>query len=96
MYTWADKLAPGVKRSWTRLLDGHCGVVSLKDKGDAFLQQQCQVAGLVPQGRKEDGAWRASDWKRDGRPSSCSTPSPLPMKHWKMRTGIQKAKKNKR
>ncbi|KAI4206337.1 MAG: hypothetical protein LQ346_001162, partial [Caloplaca aetnensis] len=55
-------LGVGVKRSWTRVLDGHCGVVSLKDRGDAFLQQQCQVAGLVPQGRKEDGAWRTSDW----------------------------------
>ncbi|KAL8726942.1 MAG: hypothetical protein Q9181_005878, partial [Wetmoreana brouardii] len=49
------------QRSWTHLLDGHCGIVSLKDKGSAFSQQQCQVAGLVPQG-KEDGAWSSSDW----------------------------------
>ncbi|KAL8999098.1 MAG: hypothetical protein Q9169_001986 [Polycauliona sp. 2 TL-2023] len=55
-------LGLGVQRSWTRLLDGHCGVVSLKDRGDAFLQQQSQVAGLVPAGKKEDGAWRPSDW----------------------------------
>ncbi|KAL8695066.1 MAG: hypothetical protein Q9218_000434, partial [Villophora microphyllina] len=50
------------QRSWTRLLDGHCGIASLKDRGKAFSQQQCQVAGLVPEGKKEDGAWRASDW----------------------------------
>ncbi|KAL8807805.1 MAG: hypothetical protein Q9182_000454 [Xanthomendoza sp. 2 TL-2023] len=55
-------LGLGVKRSWNRLIDGHCGVVSLKVRGDAFLQQQCQVAGLVPQGEKKDGAWSASEW----------------------------------
>ncbi|KAL8914492.1 MAG: hypothetical protein Q9171_000845 [Xanthocarpia ochracea] len=55
-------LGLGVQRSWSRLVDGYCGVVSLEDRGHAFLQQQCQVAGLVPEGRKEDGAWRASDW----------------------------------
>ncbi|KAL8775374.1 MAG: hypothetical protein Q9209_000382 [Squamulea sp. 1 TL-2023] len=55
-------LGIGVQRSWTRLVDGHCRVVSLKERGETFLQQQCQVAGLVPQGNKKDGAWRASDW----------------------------------
>ncbi|KAI4110446.1 MAG: hypothetical protein LQ339_001311 [Xanthoria mediterranea] len=55
-------LGLGVQRSWARLIDGHCGVVSLKDRGNAFLQQQCQVAGLVPEGGKGNGAWRASDW----------------------------------
>ncbi|KAI4188720.1 MAG: hypothetical protein L6R41_001959 [Letrouitia leprolyta] len=55
-------LGLGVQRSWNRLLDGHCGIISLNGKGDAFSQQQCQVAGLVPEGKKEDGAWRASEW----------------------------------
>ncbi|KAL8855048.1 MAG: hypothetical protein Q9221_000245 [Calogaya cf. arnoldii] len=55
-------LGLGVQRSWTRLIDGHCGVVSLKGRGNAFLQQQCQVAGLVPEGKKDDGEWTAHDW----------------------------------
>ncbi|KAL8657295.1 MAG: hypothetical protein Q9226_002062 [Calogaya cf. arnoldii] len=55
-------LGLGVQRSWTRLVGGHCGVVFLKERGNAFLQQQCQVAGLVPEGKKDDGAWSANDW----------------------------------
>ena len=52
----------GVQRTWKRLVDGHCGIVSLKDKGKAFEQQKCQVAGLVPEGWKEDGGWTVSEW----------------------------------
>ncbi|KAK0511660.1 hypothetical protein JMJ35_006233 [Cladonia borealis] len=55
-------LGIGVQRTWKRLVDGHCGVVSLKDKGKTFEQQQCQVAGLVPEGKKEDGGWTVSEW----------------------------------
>lgn len=55
-------LGLGVARSWKRLLDGCCGVVSLRDQGTAFAQQQCQVAGLVPNGKKEDGGWTVGEW----------------------------------
>ncbi|KAL2040399.1 hypothetical protein N7G274_006842 [Stereocaulon virgatum] len=55
-------LGLGVQRSWKRLIDGHCGVVSLKGRGKIFEQQQCRVAGLIPQGKGEDGAWTASEW----------------------------------
>ena len=58
----SSHLHTGVQRTWKRLIDGHCGVVSLKDKGKAFEQQQCQVAGLVPEGKKEDGGWTVSEW----------------------------------
>ncbi|KAI4274831.1 MAG: hypothetical protein LQ337_003643 [Flavoplaca oasis] len=54
-------LGLGAQRSWNRLIDGHCGLVSLKDRGNAFLQQQCQVAGLVPEGKKGDQIRKASD-----------------------------------
>jgi len=52
----------GVQRSWTRLVEGHSGLVSANTVGPAFRGQQCQVAGLVPRGKKADGGWQASDW----------------------------------
>ncbi|SLM36624.1 beta-ketoacyl synthase [Lasallia pustulata] len=52
----------GVRRSWKRLINGECGIVSVKDRGPQFEQQTCQVAAAVPQGSKEDGGWNASDW----------------------------------
>lgn len=55
-------LGLGVQRTWQRLLAGDCGVVSIKDRGERFEQQQCQVAGLVPLGPKANGAWDSSEW----------------------------------
>ena len=55
----------GAQRSWTRLLDGQCGIVSLAGRGKAHAQQQCQVAALVPRGKKEDGGWTAGEWLTD-------------------------------
>ncbi|KAL8820177.1 MAG: hypothetical protein Q9191_007570, partial [Dirinaria sp. TL-2023a] len=50
------------QRSWSRLIEGHSGLASTGSRGPEFSQQQCQVAGLVPLGRREDGGWQASDW----------------------------------
>lgn len=55
----------GAQRSWTRLLDSQCGIVSLASRGKAHTQQQCQVAGLVPHGKKEHGGWTAAEWLSD-------------------------------
>lgn len=55
----------GAQRSWTRLLDSQCGIVSLASRSKAHTQQQCQVAGLVPQGKKEHGGWTAAEWLSD-------------------------------
>ncbi|MCJ1426768.1 Mitochondrial beta-keto-acyl synthase, partial [Sticta canariensis] len=55
-------LGLGVARSWKRLIDACCGIVSLRDQGAAFTQQQCQVAGLVPSGKKEHGGWTVEEW----------------------------------
>ena len=52
----------GAQRSWSRLLDSQCGIVSLAGRIDTHAQQQCQVAGLVPRGKKEHGAWTAGEW----------------------------------
>ena len=55
-------LGLGTQQTWRRLLGGNCGIVSLKDQGEQYKQQQCQVAGLVPQGQKAQGAWNSSEW----------------------------------
>lgn len=49
---------------WKRLVDGRSGIVSLKNArpNKGFDQQQCQVAGLVPHGRAEEGGWDANEW----------------------------------
>ena len=52
----------GVPLLWKRLIAGHSGIVSLCKEGANFAQQQCQVAGLVPRGKKENGGWTASEW----------------------------------
>ncbi|KAJ5138964.1 Thiolase-like subgroup [Penicillium bovifimosum] len=55
-------LGNGVRRSWKRLLDGHCGIVNVKDRDERFAEQPCQVAAVVPQGMREEGGWTASEW----------------------------------
>ncbi|WEW57802.1 Mitochondrial beta-keto-acyl synthase [Emydomyces testavorans] len=55
-------LGIGVRRTWKRLLDGHCGIVSVKDRHPGFAEIPCQIAAVVPRGSKEHGGWRASDW----------------------------------
>ena len=52
---------PGVRRTWTRLLAGECGVVSTRSLGDEFARLPSQVAGLVPIGKLEDGGWDAAE-----------------------------------
>ncbi|MCJ1320643.1 Mitochondrial beta-keto-acyl synthase [Xylographa vitiligo] len=55
-------LGVGVRRTWGRLLNGECGVESISARGPAFRKLQCQVAGIVQQGNREDGGWMASEW----------------------------------
>ncbi|KAF5552711.1 3-oxoacyl-synthase II [Fusarium napiforme] len=56
-------LGVGVRRTWTRLINNECGIVSVAD-----LEPQARwneltstVSGLVPSGDGE-GRWRASEW----------------------------------
>ncbi|KAJ5545179.1 Thiolase-like subgroup [Penicillium sp. DV-2018c] len=55
-------LGVGARRTWKRLLDGHCGIVNVKDRDERFAEQPCQVAGVVPEGAREEGGWTASEW----------------------------------
>ena len=48
------------------MLDGHCGVVNVKDRDERFAEQPCQVAAVVPQGSRENGGWTASEWLSRG------------------------------
>ncbi|KAF2477552.1 ketoacyl synthase domain-containing protein [Lindgomyces ingoldianus] len=59
-------LGIGVRRTWKGLLDGKFGIVSIKDKGPQFANLPSQIAGLVPEGRKEDGKWNAKECLRPG------------------------------
>lgn len=52
----------GVRHSWSRLLDGKCGIVSVKDRSSRFAALPCQVAAVVPEGSIADGGWTAGDW----------------------------------
>lgn len=52
----------GAARSWRRLLEGHCGVVSLKGHPLEFDGIPSQVAALVPAGDNVEGGWVSTDW----------------------------------
>lgn len=57
-------LGVGVRRTWGRLLESHCGIVSVADLEPRKQWQELSstVAGIVPRGGLDDGRWQASDW----------------------------------
>ncbi|GFF39083.1 putative 3-oxoacyl-[acyl-carrier-protein] synthase, mitochondrial [Aspergillus udagawae] len=55
-------LGVGVRRTWKRLLDGHCGIVNVKHRDARFADLPCQIAAVVPAGPRQDGGWTASEW----------------------------------
>jgi hypothetical protein len=56
-------LGVGIRRTWSRLLAGESGIVSVADREPAprWRELTSTVAGLVPSGDGQ-GQWRASDW----------------------------------
>ncbi|PLB50450.1 3-oxoacyl-synthase [Aspergillus steynii IBT 23096] len=59
-------LGVGIRRTWKRLLDGHCGIVNVRNRDSRFADLPCQIAAVVPSGKKQDGGWTASEWlKKD-------------------------------
>ncbi|KAJ5934513.1 hypothetical protein N7466_004060 [Penicillium verhagenii] len=59
-------LGVGVRQTWKRLLDGHCGIVNVNHRDERFAEQPCQIAAVVPQGSRENGGWTASEWLSRG------------------------------
>ncbi|KAL1991223.1 hypothetical protein VTN49DRAFT_5727 [Thermomyces lanuginosus] len=55
-------LGVGIRRTWSRLLDGHCGIVNILDRLPQVREQPCHVAAVVPEGPRSEGGWRAADW----------------------------------
>ncbi|KAF5848393.1 hypothetical protein GGP41_005810 [Bipolaris sorokiniana] len=54
-------LGLGVRQTWKRLIDGHCGIVSIKDRSQDFALLPSRIAGLVPQGSKDEGKWNSKE-----------------------------------
>ncbi|KAF5692508.1 3-oxoacyl-synthase II [Fusarium denticulatum] len=56
-------LGLGVRRTWTRLINNECGIVSVADLEPQarWKELTSTVSGLVPSGDGE-GRWRASEW----------------------------------
>ncbi|EPS26237.1 hypothetical protein PDE_01173 [Penicillium oxalicum 114-2] len=59
-------LGVGVRRTWQRLLDGHCGIVNVVSRDERFKDIPSQIAAVVPPGKKEDGGWTVSEWMNRG------------------------------
>ena len=61
-------LGVGVRRTWTRLIAGDCGIVSTAhlEPQERWRELPSRVAGMIPRGRKEEGGWQASDWLNRG------------------------------
>lgn len=56
----------GARPTWRRLIDGQSGITSIKQRGPEFAALPSQVAGVVPQGDREDGGWNAKEWLQPG------------------------------
>jgi 3-oxoacyl-[acyl-carrier-protein] synthase II len=56
-------LGVGIRHTWTRLLAGESGIVSVAGRkpADRWKELPSTVAGLVPEGEGE-GQWNASRW----------------------------------
>ncbi|KAI8062209.1 thiolase-like protein [Gongronella butleri] len=64
-------LGVGVQTAWARLLQGHCGIVSLASN-DAFQQVPVKIAATVPRGQ-EDGQFDPAQWLDRGDERTMAT-----------------------
>ncbi|EED21941.1 beta-ketoacyl synthase (Cem1), putative [Talaromyces stipitatus ATCC 10500] len=55
-------LGVGIRRTWSRLLDGHCGIVNVADRHPRFSEIPAQIAAVVPLGNRKEGGWTVSEW----------------------------------
>ncbi len=61
-------LGVGIRRTWSRLLAGDSGIVSTArfEPAPQWRELPSTVAGIVPEGSKDEGKWKASDWLDKG------------------------------
>jgi 3-oxoacyl-[acyl-carrier-protein] synthase II len=61
-------LGVGIRQTWNRLLASECGIVSVANREPSSQWQELpsKVAGLVPEGSKNEGGWQATDWLEKG------------------------------
>jgi 3-oxoacyl-[acyl-carrier-protein] synthase II len=59
-------LGVGIRRTWHRLLAGDSGIVSIAKSEPQWRELPSTVAGMVPEGSREEGKWQASDWMSRG------------------------------
>jgi len=61
-------LGVGIRRTWSRLLASECGIVSIADREPVarWRELPSKVAGIIPEGNKDEGKWKASDWLDNG------------------------------
>ena len=71
----------GVRRTWKRLIEGQCGVVSIKDRKPGFGLLPSQVAALVPTGEKKDGMWNVKEHLSPGVSQGCRQHNEAPNDH---------------
>lgn len=62
-------LGVGIKRTWSRLIQGHSGIISTSTlippsslPPTSYTDLPSQVAGIVPLGSQAEGGWNASEW----------------------------------
>jgi 3-oxoacyl-[acyl-carrier-protein] synthase II len=57
-------LGVGIRKTWSRLLASECGIVSVanRDPAPRWRELPSTIAGIVPEGRRSEGKWQASDW----------------------------------
>ncbi|KAL2355766.1 3-oxoacyl-synthase-like protein [Cryomyces antarcticus] len=55
-----------VRHTWSRLIEGHCGIVSVKERGPQFAALPSQVAAVVPTGTRAEGGWNSKEWLAAG------------------------------
>lgn len=61
-------LGVGIRRTWQRLLASECGIVSVAHNQPLQRWQEIPstVAGIVPNGSRDEGGWQALDWLEKG------------------------------
>ncbi|KAF8532952.1 beta-ketoacyl synthase [Trichophaea hybrida] len=59
-------LGLGAHKSWKQLLNGKCGIVSLRGRDPKFHDLPSQVAGIVPSGVAAEGGWDSTEWLAAG------------------------------